>query len=353
MNRHEDRLSLVLRAALPLLFLWMIREEIVPVALGALFALLLDPLRRRLEPRLGRFGRLAPAVVTTAVIVLVVIPFVLIAARVAVSINNFVNGGLPDVLSQVQDYVTKRLEGMGDLVTIEKVRDAAVAVAQKVGASVAGFAAGVASALPGQIVSLFLFTLALFYFLRDGERLVRWLSELSPFESRDTQALFASIRDTVNGALFGQLATSAVQGGLTLIALWIFGVPGALLFGVIATLLSVLPIVGTTPVTVGAALYLLAVGRPLAAVGMAIAAVVVGVSDNLVRPWVASAQSNIHPLVMLVAIFGGIEFFGASGVFLGPVLAAVAIWAVSLHARIHHMRPEPAPPSSSPHDDGA
>ncbi|APR81762.1 Putative membrane protein [Minicystis rosea] len=349
MNRHEDRLSLVLRAALPLLFLWMIREELVPVALGALFALLLDPLRRRLEPRLGRFAQLAPAVVTAAVIVLVVIPFVLVAARVAVSMNSFVVGGLPDVLGKMQAFVTKRLEGMGDFVTIEKVRDAAVSIAQKVGTSIAGFAAGVATALPGQIVSLFLFTLALFYFLRDGERLVRWLSELSPFEQRDTQALFASIRETVHGAIFGQLATSAVQGGLTLIGLWIFGVPGALLFGVIATLLSILPMVGTTPVTVGAAIYLLAVGRPLAAVGMAVAAGIIGVSDNIVRPWVTSAQTNIHPLVTLIAIFGGIEFFGASGVFLGPVLAAVAIWAVSLHARIHHVSAEP-PPADRPSD---
>lgn len=347
MARPEDRFSLVLRTALPLVFLWMIREQLVPLLLGALFALILDPLRRRLVHHLGRFERFAPAILTASVLVGVVIPFAAIAARVAVSINAFVAGGLPDVLGRLQSFVAGRITVVGDILPIENVHAAATSMAQRIATSVASFAAGIATALPGRVVDLFLFTLALFYFLRDGARLVTWLSRLSPFEPRDTQALFASIRDTVRGAIVGQLATSAVQGGLTLIALWIFGVPGALLFGVIATLLSVVPLVGTTPVTVGAAVYLIATGHPLAALGMAIAAVVIGISDNVVRPWVQSAQAHMHPLLTLLAIFGGIEFFGASGVFLGPVLAAVAVWAIDLHARMRGARTEPPPRAGS------
>jgi predicted PurR-regulated permease PerM len=333
--RTEDRLSLALRAALPLFFLWMIRDELVPIVLAALFAMLLAPVRARLARRLGRFGRFSSAIVTIATIVGVVIPFVFIAARVAISINTFVSGGLTDVLGKLQAFGAQHLSFVGNLVPVEKLRDAAVSMAQRIGTAVAGFAAGVASELPGQIVDLFLFVLALYYFLRDGARLVRWLASLSPFGAADTEALFASIRETVHGAIFGQLATSAVQGGLTTLALWIFHVPGALLFGLIATLLSVVPMVGTTPVTVGAAIYLFAAGRPAAALGMAVAAGVIGVSDNLVRPWVQSVQTKMHPLLTLLGIFGGIGVFGAAGVFLGPVVAAVAVWAIELHARLH------------------
>lgn len=346
MVRREDRLSLALRAALPLLFLWMIRDELVPIALAALFALLLAPVRARLARRLGRFGRLSAGIVTAATLVCVVIPFVFIAARVAISINAFVTGGLADVLASLQAFASAHLAFVSNLMPVEKLRDAAVSMAQRIGAAVAAFAAGVASALPGQIVDLFLFVLALYYFLRDGARLSRWLASLSPFGAGDTEALFASVRETVQGAIVGQLATSAVQGGLTTLALWIFGVPGALLFGLIATLLSVVPMVGTTPVTVGAAIYLFAAGRPLAALGMAVAAVVIGVSDNLVRPWVQSAQTHMHPLLTLLGIFGGIQVFGAAGVFLGPVVAAIAVWAIELHARLHDKPTAPA-------DDGA
>ena len=73
------------------------------------------------------------------------------------------------------------------------------------------------------------------------------------------------------------------------------------------------PLEGEMPVTVGAAVYLYAAGRPAAAVGMLVAAVVIGVSDNLVRPWVQSARTKMHPLITLLAIFGGIHVFTDSG----------------------------------------
>jgi predicted PurR-regulated permease PerM len=138
----------------------------------------------------------------------------------------------------------------------------------------------------------------------------------------------------VHGAVVGQLATSAVQGGLTILALHLFDIPGALLFGTIATLLSILPMIGTTPVTLGATLYLLASGRMGAAAGMAITAVLIGLSDNVVRPYVQSTQTRMHPLLTLLSIFGGIELFGAAGVFLGPVIAAIAQWTLETYATL-------------------
>jgi predicted PurR-regulated permease PerM len=123
-----------------------------------------------------------------------------------------------------------------------------------------------------------------------------------------------------------------VQGALTTGALLLFGVPGALALGVLAALLTFVPVVGTAPVTVGAVIYLLAVQRWAAAAGMVVAAVVIGVSDNVVRPWVQSASSPLHPLLVLLSIFGGLRVFGVAGVFLGPVVAALAVWALRVYA---------------------
>lgn len=347
MERNDRWLATALRLAPLILFFWMVRAQVVAIALGALFALLLDPLKRRLSRRSPRLQRQAPLLLTVGSIVLVVIPFVLIAARVVVSAQGFLAGGVPDVVGRLQDFVTQHFAGIAQRfdLPVDSLRNGAVNVAQRVGSAMAGFASGVASSLPGQIVELFLFVLALFYFLRDGAKLIRWLMRLSPFHMVDTDELFSSIRDTVHGAIFGQLATSLVQGGLTMIALYAFHIPGALMFGIIAMLLSVIPLVGTTPVTVGATIYLLASGRIGPAIGMAIAGVVIGVSDNVVRPWVQSSQTRMHPLVTLLSIFGGIEVIGASGVFLGPVIAAMAIWTIDLYTS-EHKKPnslEPAP----------
>jgi predicted PurR-regulated permease PerM len=331
----------------------MVRDLLLPVALGALLALLLHPLQRRLTPRLGRFAGWAPTLLTLGAFVLIIIPFAFIAAQVVTGINSFLSQDLNGALNGVQQFGDRFTRRFGDRFAPfgGNLRSEVGGVVQRIGTAIAGLASSFASSLPGQILDVFIFVLALFYFLRDGSRLVRWLLSLSPFRDRDTDELFASIHETVHGAIIGQLATSVVQGGLTILVLFVFKVPGALLFGIIATLLSIIPMVGTTPVTVGAVIYLLIINRFGAAVGMGISAAVIGISDNIVRPYVQSSQSRLHPLLILLGIFGGLQVFGAAGVFIGPVVAAMAVWAVDIYARFHRhplasVRALPPPPDS-------
>ncbi|MCB9629787.1 MAG: AI-2E family transporter [Sandaracinaceae bacterium] len=335
MERNHRWLSATLRVGPLLLFVWMVRSQLVAIALGALFALLLEPLARRVAVRWPKLAPHVALLLTIGAFVLVVIPLALVAARVVISAQDFLGSGAADVIGRIQHLMTVHFAGLAERfdLPVQSLRSSASDLAQRVGSAIAGLASGVASALPGQVVELFLFVLSLFYFLRDGERLVTWSKRLLPLPEPETDSLFASVRATVHGAIFGQLATSAIQGGLTLAALFAFQVPGALMFGILAMLLSVLPLVGTAPVTLGAAVYLLAAGRTGAAVGMAVAGVVIGLSDNVVRPWVQSAKTRMHPLLTLVSIFGGIEALGAAGVFLGPVVAAVAIWSVEAYSR--------------------
>ncbi|MEZ4315427.1 MAG: AI-2E family transporter [Polyangiaceae bacterium] len=349
MSRNERWISVVLRVAPLLLFLWMVRDLLVPVALAALFALLLHPLQARMTRWWPRLAKPAPLMLTAGVIVLVVIPFALLVARVVVSVQSFLAGGLADVAERLQAFAARHFSGVAERLhlPVERLRGGAMDLAQHLAATIGNMVSGMAAGVPGLVIGLFLFVLSLFYFLRDGAAAVRWIWRLLPFAQRDTGELFESIRATVHGALVGQIATSAVQGSLTVAALYIFGVPGALLFGLIATLLSVVPLVGTTPVTIGAVIYLLSAGRVGAAIGMGIAAIVIGMSDNVVRPWVQSSGTRMHPLVTLLAIFGGIALLGWAGVFLGPVIAAMALWTVDLYAIDHDV-----PPRSSPERDG-
>ncbi len=340
---ERDRwLSVVLRTALLVLFFWMVRTLLVPIVLGALFALLLSPLLEKAKPRLGRAEKFAPLLFTLGTIVLVVIPFVFIAIEAIQAINQFLTRDWGPTITRLQAFLTNGIDIRGRNIHIGGAQ--LQSGIQNVGQRAASFAAAVvgdmATALPAFILSLFLFGIALFYFLKDGGGLVRWMFRLSPFPQSQTRELFASVRDTVNGAILGILATAVVQGSLTLIALNVFGVPNAFLLGVFAALLSFIPLVGTTPVTVGATIYLLFTGRLGPGIGMGIAAVVIGLSDNVVRPWVQSSQTRMHPLIALLGIFGGLELFGPVGVFLGPVIAAMAVWTIDAYAKLHPPRRE-------------
>lgn len=334
MATGERWLSIALRAAPILLFLWMVRPLFGVVALGALSALLVHPLERRLMRRSPRLGRAAPIVLTAGIVVLLVIPFVVIGARVITSSQALLAGGLEGMYKDVQRFTETHLAWIADRLHLpsDTIRASAATGVQRAATALAAIASGAAASVPDLLVDLFVFVVTLYYGLRDGGAFVARIARLSPFAAHDTRELFESIHKTVHGAILGQLATSAVQGALTLIALYACGVPWALLLGLLATLLSVVPLLGTTPVTVGATLYLLAVGRPWAALAMGISAVIIGVSDNVVRPWVQGASTRIHPLITFLSIFGGIAVMGAAGVFLGPVIAATAVWTINLYS---------------------
>ncbi|MDI1437257.1 AI-2E family transporter [Polyangium sorediatum] len=336
---ERDRwLSVVLRTALLVLFVWMIRTILVPIALGGLFALLLSPLAEKVKPRLGRAEPLTPLLFTFGTIILVVIPFAFITVEAIQSINDFLARDWTPTIQRFQSFLTEGIDIRGRSIHIggPQLQLAIQNIGQRAASFAASFVGGMATALPAFILSLFLFGVSLYYFLRDGGKLVRWMFRLSPFPPSQTRELFASVRETVNGAILGILATAVVQGSLTLLALHLFGVPNAFLLGVLAALLSFIPLVGTTPVTVGATIYLFVTNHVGGAIGMGISAVLIGLSDNVVRPWVQSSSTRMHPLIALLGIFGGLDLFGPVGVFLGPVIAAMAVWTVDTYAKLHH-----------------
>src|SRR5262245_18669104 len=106
---HRDRLLAVVFRAVPLvLFFWMVGPLLVPVILGALFALILYPLQRRLKPKLAKGSRFAPVIVTTGALVLIVIPTVLIFIKAVGSINTFLARDWTQTVSDVQAWLNGR-----------------------------------------------------------------------------------------------------------------------------------------------------------------------------------------------------------------------------------------------------
>ncbi|MEZ4365723.1 MAG: AI-2E family transporter [Kofleriaceae bacterium] len=315
-----------LRVAILLAFAWMVAPIATPVLLGVITAAVLEPVRSRLAPRLGR--TLTAGLLTALLVAIALAALVVIGARVAIAFEQLVavdwGKTSADLRAYVDDGALSRVLGVGG----EELRSAVADVFRTLAQGVAATAGKAVVAVPGRVISLFLGSAALYFTLRDGEQMLAWAVARSPFTDDDTRSLLAELRATVRGVVLGLVVTSLVQGALTALALWIFDVPGAFALGAIAMLLSFIPMIGTTPVTLGAVVYLAATGHDAQAVGMAIAAILVGVADNVLRPMVQGRETaDQHPLLVLVGIFGGLAVFGVAGVFLGPVLAALAGWA--------------------------
>lgn len=331
--------SLVI-AAVVLAFVWLIRGVVLPVLVAALFAILLHPLFTRLEVRLGRRAALAPLLVTSGSILLVFLPLTFVVFMVVSSVLDFFSSGFDQKIQQISNSVVRQLarlsgllESVGLEISPEKLEATLVSSAQAAGNKLAEALGGLAYATPELAIAALLFVVGLYFSLRDGKELVRRLAELLPFSGPDIDALFASVHATVKGAVLGSALTGAVQAGLCILMLSLLGVPGPIVWGTFAFVLSFIPLFGTAPVSAGATLYLFAVGNPVGGIAMGVAGILIGLSDNIVRPWAQGSQDHMHPLVALLAIFGGLKVFGFAGVFIGPVLAACALWGLDVYRR--------------------
>jgi predicted PurR-regulated permease PerM len=154
----------------------------------------------------------------------------------------------------------------------------------------------------------------------------RRAAAILPLSSEQVERLFNGIENTIIATVYGGLVVAAVQGTLTGLALWICGIHSPVLWGVVASLFSLIPLVGSAAVWLPAALYLMATGNYVWAIGLiAWGAGVVGTVDNFLRPILISGRVQMHTLVIFFAVFGGVNVFGFLGLFVGPVILAVTI----------------------------
>ncbi|MBP9715300.1 MAG: AI-2E family transporter [Candidatus Pacebacteria bacterium] len=180
--------------------------------------------------------------------------------------------------------------------------------------------------------SLTLIFLSLFYFLKDGARWRQALVELSPLSDRDDKKIIIKLERAVNGVIKGYLLIAVIQGLLMAVGFAIFGIPNGALWGVVAAIASLVPMIGTAFVSVPAILFLFATGHDAQAIGFLIwCVIIVGTVDNLLNPYIVGSKVNIPPLFILFAVLGGIAVLGPVGVLVGPLAVSLLYTLISIY----------------------
>jgi predicted PurR-regulated permease PerM len=183
-----------------------------------------------------------------------------------------------------------------------------------------GFVAGIA-------LVLFL----LFFFFRDGDRDMERLWRLIPLDAARKQRLARHLADVTRAVFLGTVVTALVQGLLVGIGFRIVNLPSPVVFGALTAVASFVPIVGTAIVLVPAIAYLATLGIWWKTIFLLVWGVAIaGSADNFLRPLLISGRSEIGTLAAFVGAVGGLTAFGLVGLFLGPVIVALALALVEL-----------------------
>jgi len=184
-------------------------------------------------------------------------------------------------------------------------------------------------------VSSLLFLIALYYLLKDGQKLKAAIIALSPLSDADDEAIFIKLGKAIDSVMRGNLLIALVQGVLTSVGFAIFGVPNAALWGSVAAIAALIPGIGTALVLAPAILFLFLKGEVFSGVGLIVWGVgAVGLVDNFLGPKLVGRGMQLHPLIILLSVLGGIGFFGPIGFLLGPLTVSLLFALLSIYSSL-------------------
>lgn len=314
-------------------FLWVLYPFLGALVLAIVAVVLLDPLYTRVLALLRGRRRLASALTSMAVLLAVIVPSLLVAYLLAAQAVDLL-AGLAENLGE--GNFQQRMGRLGELLSPLFDRLRQLGIYETVQGALTGFGTlltrqigPAVGALTDLVIGAFIVVIGLYYLFQDGEELFEEIVTILPMKEAYAREIGGDLAAVLRSLVAATFVTGIIQGGLGLAAFSIVGLPKALswaaLMAFFSIIFSLIPILGTGLVWVPVAIWLFFQGRWLA--GLFILAwglFVLGSVDHVVRPIVARVGTTLHPLLVLVTIFGGIAFFGPIGAILGPLLGAVA-----------------------------
>jgi predicted PurR-regulated permease PerM len=327
----ESRVFVALVLATTLFFLWMVRSFLMPVFWAAVFAILFRPLFLWLKHRLGGRRTIAALAATLAVVFAVLIPSALLVAAVAQQalwLYGRVASGEVNLQAPV-DFVERHLPaatrflaeyGIGAEQVRLSLENAAIFATQYVATQALALGQNVLIATILFLLMLYL----LFFFFRDGDRILRGIIRAMPMGDLREERLMRKFAQVSRATVKGTLVVAVVQGALGGVLFSLVGIQAAIFWGVMMGILSLLPAVGPALVWLPAAVILLATGALWQGLAVIVCGIlIVSMVDNLLRPILVGRETHMPDYLVLVATLGGLTMFGLAGFVAGPIVAAL------------------------------
>ena len=330
-----------------LLFFNLIKIFLIPVLLASVFTSLFYAFYEWLLKKFG--GRKNSAAITCCVILLIglLVPVYIVADLVYREAIDLFRTAVPKV-EEVIDKAKAKFGGedtgaidnlktttVGKYINFEKLdwQSSLQDVAKNVTNIIAQVINKTSSGAFSVVTDIFITFFTMFYFFRDGDRLLKRLKYLSPLDDVYEEGLihrFVSVsRATVKGTIF----IGAIQGTLGGIALWLCGVGSPILWGVVMVILSIIPLVGAWLVLYPAAIIQLILGNVWQGVTIVIfTIVIVSNVDNLLRPRLVGRDAGMHDLMIFFSTLGGISVFGVMGFIIGPVITVFFLTILDIYS---------------------
>lgn len=331
---------LVVLIGITAIFFNMIKIFFVPVVLAAVFVGLFQPFYRRVLKILHHRKGVSSLVCCLVLLLALLIPAYIIANLVSretiafyhsaeQNVQEIIDQGDHGVLGRIKDHKLVKQLGLNNKnweTTFEQIA--------RTTAGLLGTVINKASKGTFQFVAnIFLIFFAMFYFFRDGDRLIPKLKYLSPLSERYEEKLISQFLSVSRATIKGTLLIGLIKGFLGGLTFWIFGVSSPILWGVVMVLLSIIPMVGPWFVMYPAAFVLMLTGQVWQGILLfIIGGAIIGNIDNVLIPRLVGREAGMHDLIVFFSTLGGISVFGVMGFIIGPIIAALFLSILEVYS---------------------
>jgi len=346
----KEHIFLIFILFLTFLSFYLLYQILSPFLTSIVWAILLAmvfyPLFQKLQRLLKRRKILSAIVMTLLVLIIVVVPFSLLMASLAVEVVDVYHrveemiktGQLQTYLAEIKEipilkWTLVRLNPYVDLSQIDPL-PFIMKNLQQISTIIFNQTTKLLKGLSTFIIGFFFTLLSLYYLFKDGDHFFKRLKEIVPFPAGERDLLIQRFKDMVYATIYGGILIAIIQGILGGLSFWILGISSPVFWGTAMAFLSFIPIGGTALIWLPASIILLIQGALLKGfVLLGLGVFVISMVDNLLRPFFISARTNIHPLLLFFAVLGGVQAFGLIGIVAGPLIATFFLTLIEIYIR--------------------
>lgn len=337
-GKLETRTFLAMLVGVSLAFIWLMKPFFGPIFWAVAIALIFYPVREALSRKMGDRPNVVALLTLFICLIIVVIPvIILLTSLIAEGLGLYQKIQSGEI--QPGEYLDKVNQSFPAIeaflaqfnIDFSELRDRAVNAFLGGSQFLARQALGVGQNTFQFFLGLALMVYLAFFLIRDGNKLVELMIRALPLGDERERLLFAKFAEVTRATVKGNLLIAIIQGALGGLIFWILGITGALLWGVVMAIVSLIPAIGASLVWVPVAIYLAAVGDVVPAIILtAYGAIVIGLADNVLRPIFVGRDTKLPDYIVLLSTLGGIVMFGINGFVMGPLVAALfmAFWGI-------------------------
>ena len=323
-KKHSRYFFLTCFIILTALSLYLVNSLLIPIVGSILLTYIFYPVYRFITKYL-RSKAISSIITTLIILVIIVIPIFFAANAVineSVAFFHEVRGlDVETITEKASEYI-----GLGENVFGQNIdinfyfRD----ILNKITITLAQQTSDFIFSLPEKMLGIFVMVFILFYLFIDGEDLIRKIEEELPLKRSYKRDIFERFGNIIYATIYGVVVTGVAQGALGALGLWIFGFSSPLLWGIVMVILSILPFVGAYIVWLPAAIFKIFQGELFNGIGLLLYGIlIISTIDNIIKPRIIGKRGKIHPVLVLLGVFGGIKVFGLLGVMIGPLILAI------------------------------